>query len=339
MKHMLITGGAGFIGTNAASSFYKRGWRVTVVDNLSRKGSGENAAWLRNKTDVIFKKMDIRNKRVMESLFMKGRFDAILHLAAQVAVTTSIADPRTDFEINALGTINVIEATRRFCPEASIIYASTNKVYGQMEEIAVTENNGRYEYQDLTEGISEEYPLNFQSPYGCSKGCADQYVLDYARMYSLQAASFRQSCIYGPRQFGIEDQGWVAWFVIAAVTDRPITIYGDGKQIRDILYVDDLIRAFELAATHPKEISGQAFNIGGGPGNTLSLTQLIKTLESKIGRKLTVNFGRRRPHDQQVFVSNVDKINRALSWRPEVDIERGLDNLIGWVKDNKRLFL
>ena len=236
-----------FIGVNAAEYFADQGWRIAVLDNLSRRGTEENLRWLNDKVKVDFHKLDIRDAAGVERVVRETKPDALLHLAAQVAVTTSVSDPREDFEVNALGTFNVLEAVRKGSPQTFIINASTNKVYGKMEEIEVEERNGRYEYRDQTQGVSESQPLDFHSPYGCSKGVADQYTLDYARIYGLDTVSFRQSCIYGPRQFGIEDQGWVAWFIIAAVSGKQITIYGDGKQIRDVLHVKDVARAY-LAA-------------------------------------------------------------------------------------------
>ena len=246
-RTILITGGAGFIGANAADYFTREGWRIAILDNLSRRGAEDNLRWLRERTKFEFHKIDVRDAAGIQRVVGELKPHAMLHLAAQVAVTTSVADPRTDFEINAIGTFNLLEAVRKESPDTFFINASTNKVYGKMEEIGVDERNGRYEYRDHPRGISETQALDFHSPYGCSKGIADQYTIDYARIYGLDTVTFRQSCIYGPRQFGIEDQGWVAWFTIAAVLGKQITIYGDGKQIRDVLHVKDVARAY-LAA-------------------------------------------------------------------------------------------
>jgi CDP-paratose 2-epimerase len=337
-NRMLVTGGAGFIGVNASRAFAKKGWNVTVLDDLSRRGADKNLDWLKEHASVDFKKIDVRNKEAIEALFSGTPFDVVLHLAAQVAVTTSVSEPRNDFETNALGTFNVLEAMRKFCPKALMIFASTNKVYGKMENIAVVERNGRYEYGELSRGVSEHQQLDFHSPYGCSKGAADQYVLDYSRIYGLRTTSFRQSCIYGPRQFGIEDQGWVAWFAIATVLNKPITIFGDGKQIRDVLHVDDLTRAYEAAIAFPDKSSGQAFNIGGGVNNTLSLLELISILETETGRRVPLKFEAWRPGDQPVFVCDLSKVQQSLSWTPVVGVEDGVRRLVKWVKTNQSLF-
>ena len=338
MNSILITGGAGFIGVNAAKYFHDQGWAITILDNLSRRGAAENLDWLRRQRQIRFERADIRDRAAMERIIDEVRPQAVLHLAAQVAVTTSVTDPREDFEINALGTFNVLEAVRLKSPESFFINASTNKVYGKMEDLGVVERNGRYEYRDLLSGVGEDRPLDFHSPYGCSKGVADQYTIDYARIYGLRSVTLRQSCIYGPRQFGVEDQGWVAWFIIAAVLGRPITIYGDGKQIRDVLHVQDLARAYELAYEHREDVSGQAFNIGGGPANTLSLRELIAQIEDTLGRKIPLNWGDWRPGDQPVFVCSLDKAQRLLQWQPSMPVREGVEQLIGWVRDNQKLF-
>ena len=264
----------------------------------------------------------------------EGRFDAVLHLAAQVAVTTSVADPRTDFAINALGTFNVLDAIRLHCPEAVFIFASTNKVYGKIAAATSELRGNRYAYVDRPYGISESEPLDFLSPYGCSKGAADQYALDFARIYKIPATSFRQSCIYGPRQFGVEDQGWVAWFAIASMLGRDITIYGDGKQVRDVLHVDDLVRAYEAAIRAPDKVTGEAFNVGGGPDQLLSLLELVELLERRLGRKIPLRWDDWRPGDQQVYVSDIRKLDKALGWKPEIGVKTGIAQLIHWVEQN-----
>lgn len=338
-KSILITGGAGFIGVNAADTFARKGWQVTVLDNLSRVGTEGNLAWLRARVpSLAFERMDVRHHEAISEFFKTHRFDVVLHLAAQVAVTTSVTSPREDFDINALGTFNILEGMRLNNPEAQLIYASTNKVYGKMSNVAVCERNGRYEYEMLTDGVAEDQPLDFYSPYGCSKGSADQYVLDYFRIYGLRTTALRQSCIYGTRQFGVEDQGWVAWFTIASTLDRPITIYGDGKQIRDVLWVDDLVAAYEAVIENAEAANGQAFNIGGGPRNTLSLLELIAMLEEKLGRKIPLLFAEWRPGDQPVFVCNLEKTERLLRWEPSVDPVAGVGQLSAWVAANRRLF-
>ncbi|MCP5424680.1 MAG: GDP-mannose 4,6-dehydratase [Gammaproteobacteria bacterium] len=338
MNSMLITGGAGFIGVNAAHYFANKDWQVTVLDNLSRRGTEANLDWLRERTSIDFERVDVRDHRAVGDVIKKLKPHVVLHLAAQVAVTTSVLDPREDFEINALGTFNVLEAIRQFSPETFFIYASTNKVYGKMEDIGVIERNGRYEYRNLPTGVNERQLLDFHSPYGCSKGVADQYAIDYSRIYGLKTVTFRQSCIYGERQFGIEDQGWVAWFSIAAVLGKTITLYGDGKQIRDVLQVKDLVRAYEAAIGHRDTVSGQAFNIGGGPCNTMSLLELIAYLENELGQKLILRWSDWRPGDQPVFVCDLDKAERLLGWRPSVSVNQGVRALIQWVGQHRELF-
>ena len=337
-RTLLITGGAGFIGVNTARHFAASGWEVIVLDNLSRRGTEENLAWLQANMPVRFERGDIRDAARAAEVVRNARPEAVLHLAAQVAVTTSVTDPRTDFEINALGTFNMLEAVRQHSPESFFITASTNKVYGKMHGVEVVERNGRYEYRDLTGGAGEDQPLDFHSPYGCSKGTADQYTLDYSRIYGLQTVAMRQSCIYGTRQFGIEDQGWVAWFTIAAVLGKAITIYGDGKQIRDVLHVDDLARAYEAAIEHRGSISGEAFNIGGGPGNTMSLLELLAQLEEDLHIKIPLKWADWRPGDQPVFVCNISKARERMAWGPQVGVRAGVHGLIGWVDQNRHLF-
>jgi CDP-paratose 2-epimerase len=337
-KRILITGGAGFIGCNAARFFGKSNWNVTVLDNLSRQGAEKNLLWLRDGTTFDFEEVDMRNKAAVDRVLAEGRFNAVLHLAAQVAVTTSVTDPSTDFAVNALGTFNVLDAVRRYCPEAVFVFASTNKVYGKIAAAACELRGNRYTYVDRPYGISETERLDFLSPYGCSKGSADQYTLDFARIYQIPATSFRQSCIYGPRQFGIEDQGWVAWFVIASLLDRDITIFGDGKQVRDVLHVDDLVRAYEAAIRAPDKVAGQAFNVGGGPDQVLSLLDLVEILEHRLRRKIPVRRQDWRPGDQRVYISNLRKLHQTLDWKPEIGVSTGIRHLIGWVEQNRALF-
>ncbi len=336
---VLITGGAGFIGCNAASRLLARGAEVVLIDDLSRPGAERNLEWLKSQGDFEFHRLDVRDFSGVRSVFQTHRNASLaLHLAAQVAVTTSIADPRTDFEINALGTLNVLEAAHQAGLEAPLIYASTNKVYGEMRDIPIVDSGRRYEYANLPYGIPEEYPLDFHSPYGCSKGSADQYVRDYHRIYGLNTVVFRQSCIYGPRQFGIEDQGWVAWFMIAVETGRPLTIYGDGKQVRDLLQVEDLLDAFEAAARNIESTAGMVYNLGGGPGNAVSLIDVLEFLEQRIGRRIERAGAPARAGDQRVYVSDIRRAERDFGWTPKVDWRTGLKLLHGWVADNRRLF-
>lgn len=335
----LVIGGAGFIGSNVAANYLAAGADVTIFDNFDREGSRHNVAWLEkeygNRLTVI--EADIRyDYETLEREAQKA--DVVFHLAAQVAVTTSVTNPREDFEINALGTFNVLEAIRNSTSRPILLYTSTNKVYGKMEDLDTVESNGRYAYANAPQGISESRPLDFHSPYGCSKGCGDQYVIDYARIYGLKTVVFRQSCIYGPRQFGMEDQGWVAWFAIRAMQGRPVTIYGDGKQVRDVLHVADLLRAYDLAITHIDRCSGKAYNIGGGPNNTMSLLELVDLLKRRFPRGLECTFDNWRPGDQLVYVSNIDAAKRDFGWEPAISPAAGVDRLVEWLVANRQLF-
>jgi len=336
-QKILITGGAGFIGVNAARRFLTDGWDVVVLDNLSRRSATINLQWLRDFRPFQFVQIDLRNEKDVADHCKRARYDLVLHCAGQVAVTTSVSNPRDDLENNILGTFNLLEAVRQFCPEAFFIYASTNKVYGGMEETKIVERHGRYEYAALPDGVSETQPLDFHSPYGCSKGAADQYVRDYSRIYGLSTACFRQSCIYGYRQFGVEDQGWVAWFSIAHALKRPITIFGDGKQTRDVLFIDDLIDAYCLAWGKREKIAGQVYNIGGGPRNQFSLLQLLQLLEQESGRPARFNFSQARPGDQKVFVADIRKAHKDFGWRPVIQVENGVRKLNQWVNENIKL--
>jgi len=333
-KRILITGGAGFIGCNAANYFATRNWDVTVVDNLSRVGADRNLETLKAAVSFTFAHVDVRHRAAVDKVFAEHRFDAVIHLAAQVAVTTSVTDPRSDFEVNAFGTFNILDAVRRNCPNSVFIFASTNKVYGKIADVPIERDGNRYRYVAQRFGIAETQPLDFLSPYGCSKGAADQYTLDFARMYGIPATTFRQSCIYGPRQFGIEDQGWVAWFAIAAALGRSINIYGDGRQVRDVLHVEDLVRAYESAILNPEKISGEAFNVGGGPDRAISLLDLIDIIEKRTNRKIPLVSNDWRPGDQRVYISDIRKLEKHLGWVPEVPVDRGIDNLLSWVNSN-----
>ena len=339
-KNYLITVGAGFIGSNYVHQLLSRGESVTILDNFSRGGAPRNLEWLEKtfgKDSFRLIRGDVRDASLVAEA-AKGS-DVIVHLAGQVAVTTSVTNPRDDFENNALGTFNVLEGARLSGRNPIVIYASTNKVYGGMEDVNVVERGARWEYESLPFGAPETQPLDFHSPYGCSKGTGDQYVRDYARIYGLRSVVYRQSCIYGPRQFGIEDQGWVAWFVIAAVMGRPITIYGDGKQIRDLLHVSDLIRAYDLAVEKIDVAAGQVYNLGGGSANTLSIwTEFGPMLEELVGHPIEVARGDWRPGDQRVFVADVRKAERELGWKPKVGVEEGIRKLFEWVRENKNLF-
>ena len=339
-KNYFITGGAGFIGSNYVSRLLERGENVTIYDDLSRVGAPRNLAWLQEKFGGTAFRLLVGDVRDADLLTTSSRTsDVIIHLAAQVAVTTSVVKPREDFDINARGTFNVLEAARLNERKPVILYASTNKVYGGMDDVKVVEDATRWRYADLPMGCPETQPLDFHSPYGCSKGSGDQYVRDYARIYGLQSVVLRQSCIYGPRQFGMEDQGWVAWMVIAAVTGRPLTIYGDGKQIRDVLHVDDLLNAYDAAIAKIDAVWGQVYNLGGGPENTMSIwTEFGPLLEKLLGKPVPVARGDWRPGDQKVFVADIRKAGRELGWEPKVGVEAGVERLYEWVRANKDLF-
>jgi CDP-paratose 2-epimerase len=335
-KTIVITGGAGFIGVNAAEAFIEDGWRTVIFDNLSRKGSDLNLNYLEQKYpgDCEFILGDVRYD-YFSLLRAVGQADLVLHLAAQVAVTTSILRPLEDFDINARGTFNVLEAVRESGNQPLVVYSSTNKVYGSLPDVVCIPGKSRYTFRDFPSGIAEDRPLDFHSPYGCSKGAADQYVHDYGRIYDIPTVVFRQSCVYGQRQFGVEDQGWVAWFAIAAVLDRPIQIYGDGSQLRDLLHIDDLIRLYKCAAADPARSAGQIFNVGGGPTRTLSLIELLVLLEQQLATKIRVSYAAPRAGDQPVFVADIRKAEREFGWHPVIDPLPGIEMLLDWICENR----
>lgn len=336
MKKIIVLGGAGFIGTNIVRFAGKRGVRSVVFDNFSRAGSDYNAQTFTEDAPAI---VDIITGNVaktanVENLFDKhGDADAVFHMAGQVAVTTSLANPRLDFEANALGTINVLEAMRAHKSPAPLIFASSNKVYGNLEDLATECVKDRYVFKDYPNGIDESFPLSFLSPYGCSKGTADQYVLDYSRLFGLKTIVFRQSCIYGRHQFGTLDQGWVAWFVISALLGKTITIFGDGKQVRDILFADDLMDAYWKATDNIETTNGQAYNIGGG-SFSISLLELIAILEELLGRTIPIEFSSARPGDQKVFICDSAKAKADFGWAPVTDQNQGLETFVAWIRDH-----
>jgi CDP-paratose 2-epimerase len=330
----LITGGAGFIGSNLAHRLLGNGRRVRVLDNLSRPGVEQNLQWLREQhgqlLDVVV--ADVRDAGAVAHA-VSGT-SQVFHFAAQVAVTTSLEQPLQDFEINARGTLNVLEAVRARCHPPPVVLTSTNKVYGGLDDIALAVQGGRYAPVDAAmaaRGVPETRSLDFHSPYGCSKGTADQYVVDYARSYGLTTLVFRMSCIYGPRQFGTEDQGWVAHFILRALRGEPITVYGDGMQVRDILYVDDLVDAFLLAEQHGARLSGRAFNMGGGPTNAISLLDLLDSIEDLNGVRPQVDFDQWRTGDQRYYVSDTRAFQEATGWQRRVDASDGISRLYGWL--------
>ena len=338
---VFITGGAGFIGCNSADFFLQQGHKVVIYDNFSRVGGQANVDWLyeRHGGERLTCVRGALEDYEGLCAALPGS-EVVLHLAGQVAVTSSVLDPRADFMSNALGTFNVLEGVRNVCPETAVLYASTNKVYGGMEEVGIVPHGERYAYADYPHGIPESYPLDFHSPYGCSKGTGDQYTLDYARIYGLRTVVFRQSCIYGRRQFGIEDQGWVAHFVIATVLNRPISIFGDGRQVRDVLNITDLVAAYDLAICNIDAVRGEAFNVGGGPNNTLSIWTEFGPLLEELARHLPpVQRGSWRPGDQRVFVADIRKAQARLGWVPKVSPADGILDLYQWVAANKELFV
>ncbi len=315
------------------------GEEIVVFDNLSRLGAEQNLEWLRSEGNLTFIKGDIRDFATLQDLFRKHPdVRVVYHMAAQVAVTTSVRNPREDFEVNALGTFNLLEAVRLAGIRPIIIYASTNKVYGEMENVKIEEGETAYRYADLPHGVSERMPLDFYSPYGCSKGAGDQYVRDYWRIYNIPTIVFRQSCIYGSRQFGVEDQGWVGWFTIAALLNKAITIYGNGKQVRDVLYIDDLIDCYLAAIEKIEATRGRVYNIGGGPQNQISLLDFLEQLRKLHNKNIAYSFADWRPGDQKIYVSDIREAKRAFGWAPKTTIEDGVGKIYSWVLENQRLF-
>jgi len=340
---ILITGGAGFVGSNLADFFLKNDSEVLCFDNLYRKGTEKNLEWLKenHKKNFSFIKGDIRS---FDSLKEASRdVDVIFHTAAQTAVTTSLKDPRNDFEINALGTFNLLEAARQSNTDPIIIYTSTNKVYGDnVNAIPLKEKETRYEFDDekFKLGIPEDFSTDADehTPYGCSKYLGDVYMRDYYKIFGLKTITFRMSCIYGTRQFGNEDQGWVVHFIISSIFDKPLTIFGDGKQVRDILFISDLVNLFDIAIEKINKIKGQTFNIGGGSKNTCSLLELIQLIDELTDKKSKITHDDWRPSDQKVYISNISKVKKEINWEPEISVKEGVKKLIEWVEKNKNLF-
>lgn len=339
-----MTGGAGFIGSHVAQSFAEKGkdYEVICYDNLSRSeilkrqvNTLHNWNYLKKFHNIKLVKGDIRDFEKLKEV--SKDIDVIVHAAAQTAVTTSLQNPRIDFEINLLGTFNILEIARLSHADTTVIYCSTNKVYGSnVNKIKIVETDTRYMFEDVfKDGIPEDFPIDLcaHTPYGCSKAAADLYVQDYAYVYGLKTGVFRMSCIYGPRQFGVEDQGWVAWFAIATLLGKPITIYGDGKQVRDILYVDDLIKAFDLFINN--NLKHEVFNIGGGPSLSISLLELLDLLQKMTQKRTYIKFNNWRPYDQKVYISNISKIKKLLGWQPKITIKEGIEKLLEWISQNR----
>ena len=345
-RTVLITGGAGFIGSNLAASLLRQGnCEVRLFDNLSRGGTQHNADWLCDLDDGHGRLRVVRGD-VRDAAGVKEAAEGateIYHLAAQVAVTTSVDNPREDFEVNALGTLNVLEAARHVARQTGtppmVLFTSTNKVYGGLEQTPVELRGDRFAVADRAfRGVTEETPLDFHSPYGCSKGAADQYVRDYARIYDLPTVVFRMSCICGPRQFGTEDQGWVAHFLYSALAGRPITIYGNGCQVRDLLHVDDLVAAMALVREHLPRTRGSVYNVGGGFRQALSIRQLLKRIEEQTGQKVTCLRGDVRPGDQPLYISNCDKLRADTGWSARLPVDRVLEDLEKFWHEHQKMF-
>ncbi|MER9952015.1 NAD-dependent epimerase/dehydratase family protein [Mesorhizobium sp. M0047] len=336
--HVAIVGGSGFIGSNLADSLLSDATPVLIIDNFSRPGVEQNLAWLKQKhgNRIAVETVDVRDADALLPLVANSA--AVFHLAAQTAVTTSLVQPSEDFDINLRGTFNVLEAARRSDRCIPVIFASTNKVYGGLPDIAVFEQDNRWVPSDpaiRANGIGENRGLDFCTPYGCSKGAADQYVLDYAKSYGLPTVVLRMSCIYGPHQFGTEDQGWVAHFLLSALSGRPITIYGNGNQVRDILHVSDAVAAYRAALARIEEASGQAFNLGGGPKNAISLRMLLEEISGITGRDVSIRYERERTGDQPFFVADTRRIEMTLGWKAAVSWREGVRHLADWLRRNR----
>jgi len=341
MNNILITGGAGFIGVNTARKFLNNKFKVILIDNFSRKGTKQNIKILLNeistkKQNLKIINVDIRNFTKTSNIIKKYKPNLILHLAAQVAVTTSILNPRDDMERNIIGSFNLLESCRLHSIKSLLIYSSTNKVYGKINK-KLKINKTRY-LVNKEHATDEKQSLDFYSPYGCSKGAADQYFHDYNRIYGLNTIVLRQSCIYGENQFGVEDQGWVAWFIIAFILKKKLTIYGNGKQVRDLLYIGDLTDLYLKLYQNRKKCSGKIYNIGGGLKNALSLLELINILKKRYNLNTKIKFDKKaRDGDQPIFISNNNKIKKDINWEPKVNIQKGLNKIEKWTQDNIKL--
>jgi len=338
MKY-LITGGCGFLGSNIASEILKRNFELIIYDNLSRTGSDSNLQWLENQGKFKFIKENINNFEAISKVISEEKPDVIYHLAGQVAMTTSISDPRLDFETNALGSFNILDSVRQYSPGTIVIYSSTNKVYGDFEYLEYKETDTRYICEQYPQGFDESMNLDFHSPYGCSKGSADQYMLDFARIYNLRTVVFRHSSMYGSRQFGTYDQGWISWFCQKAVETKynnnaAFTISGNGKQVRDVLHADDMIELYINAPAYIDKAKGQVFNIGGGMENSLSLIELLNMLEEKLDVNLNYIKLPPRESDQKIFVADFSKAQKIFNWYPTVSKDEGITRMLEWVDDN-----
>jgi CDP-paratose 2-epimerase len=345
---ILITGGCGFLGSNLASFFIKNKNQVFIIDSLERDGASINLNWLKSQSEnqqLVFFKSDIVNTNAINSFFNEhAPFDFICHVAGQVAMTTSINNPRKDFETNALGTFNILEAARKFSPKSLIAYSSTNKVYGDLDWVKTIEDDKRYKLKNYQDGLDENIPLDFTTPYGCSKGSADQYVKDWAKVYGMKTVIFRHSSIYGGRQFASVNQGWIGWFCLKALEQKiasnnnqeiiPFTISGSGKQVRDVLHAQDLVDLYCCAYENKDDLNGQIFNIGGGYKNSLSLLELFDFLKKELSLKeLKFTKIKRRTSDQDCFIADITKAKKLLNWSPNVTYEDGIRKMISWCKN------
>lgn len=334
---ILITGGCGFLGSNLAHEALKKKYKLLIVDNLYRKGSTNNLHWLKHNGDFIFIHTDIRSSYEIEEIIKKHQPDVIFHLAGQVAMTTSIENSKMDFEINTIGSINVLEAVRKYSPNTSVIYSSTNKVYGDLEQFDYLENPTRYICKDFPDGFNEKVTLSFHSPYGCSKGAADQYMLDYSRIYGLKTVVFRHSSMYGGRQYSSFDQGWIGWFCQKALEikkdllEKPFTICGKGKQVRDVLHSSDVVELYFQTIDNIELVKGEAFNVGGGISNSLSLLELFDILEKELKIKLNYTNIAERISDQKVFIADTSKIEQLIGWQPKIKQIDGIRKMIMWL--------
>ena len=335
---VLINGGCGFLGSNLASYGIKNGYDITVFDNLSRLGSSKNLEWLRSLGDFIFIHGDTRNKNDLETVVKDNHFDAVFHLAGQVAMTTSIENPYKDFEINAMGALNLLDSLRKYSSKTAVFFSSTNKVYGDLEQYDYEEGAKRYTCKQFPNGFDESVPLDFRSPYGCSKGAADQYMLDFNRIFGIKTTVFRHSSMYGSRQFATYDQGWVGWFVAKAIelynnpNAEPFTISGNGKQVRDILHADDMISLYYTALQNVDKVCGNAYNIGGTMAQSLSLLELFDMLNDILGIKMKYTQLPVRCSDQKVFVADTTKIQSKIGWVPKVTAREDIEKMVSWVK-------
>lgn len=338
---ILINGGCGFLGSNLAAYGIENGYDVTVLDNLSRLGASQNLLWLQSLGRFQFVHGDTRNKNDMETIIKNGQFNAVFHLAGQVAMTTSIENPYKDFEINTMGAVNLLDSIRKYSPDTAVFFSSTNKVYGDLEDYQYEETMTRYKCVEFPNGFDESVPLDFRSPYGCSKGAADQYMLDFYRIFGVKATVFRHSSMYGSRQFATYDQGWIGWFVQKAIEKyenpkcEPFTISGNGKQVRDILHAKDMIRLYYSALEHVDDVCGQAYNIGGTMEQSLSLLELFDMLNDILEIKMEYVQLPPRQSDQKVFVADISKINAKIGWKPEVTAYEGVSAMVEWVKGIK----